>query len=107
MASNLSKAKVYGDNYVPAGENGIEVAEYDSAKVQYATYRDEKGEKVVTDKPCLFFHLKGQAPNKGRYGYLDRNSKLQIGQEVDLNSVVERHFTNGSGTIDRYDGEAL
>ena len=103
--SHLSTSTEYGASYdvlnaTPLSEN--EKALYERVEVNYS--KDKEGKTL--DKKCLVFFLKG-GNGRRKYGALDRNSKLEIGQEVDINSVKEIELSNGSDKIWRYDGVAM
>lgn len=98
--SHLSQSTVYGNGYDLVEEKPLSAEDQamfeNEAEVRYS--KDDKGN--VLDKKCLVFFRKSGGYN---YGTLDRNSKLNIGDKVNIASVKEKTLSNGENTIYRYD----
>lgn len=96
---------VYGE-WTPATQfepvTGVS-SECSSVHVAMREFADENTGEL---KPVvsLCFHLKDGGVI---YKRVDRDSKLAIGDGVDMNSIVSRKLKKGTQTIERYDGQAL
>lgn len=101
--SHIKQATVYGKGYTEVSNEKLDNEfknEVDHVMVEYS----KDGDGNVLDKKCLAFYLKAGGK---QFGTLDRDSKLEINQSVDINSISEKELTNGDNTIYRYDGIAL
>jgi len=101
--SHIAQSTVYGKGYTEVSNEKLDAEfknEIDHVKVEYSKDKDQN----ILDKKCLAFYLKAGGK---QFGALDRNSKLEVNQSVDINSISEKELTNGNNTIYRYDGAAL
>lgn len=103
--SHLANSTEYGANYQKMSSVNLPTEEQTKyEKVEVAFSKDSNGN--VLDKKCLVFYVAG-GNGRRKYGQLDMNSKLNVGDTVDIASVQEIALSNGQQTIYRYDGEAI
>ena len=89
----------YDQGWNPVKEDALDCSTVERAEVTEKDFQQEDGSYKTRVSIC--FHLKGGGTN---YLALDRNSSLNVGDNVNLNSIKVKVMEKDGRTINRVDG---